>query len=122
MEFWVVSESRGFLVDFSSVSGGFCGSGRFSVHFWVVWGMCGGFLVVLAGFRWNSGWSRGCLVDFLSVSGRFFDFLSWILWFWAVFDGILGGLVDFYSGFLVGFWWVVWFWAVFGGILGGNGG
>ena len=47
---WNFGSSGGFLVDFLSVSGGFCG---------------------LGGFRWNSGWSGGFLVDFLLGSGGF---------------------------------------------------
>ena len=33
---WNSGWSGRFLVDFLSVSGGFCGSSRFSVEFWVV--------------------------------------------------------------------------------------
>ena len=56
MDFVVLGRwSGGFLVDFLSVSGGFCGSGRFSVE-------CG-------------------LVDFLSVSGRFYGSVEfWVVW------------------------------------------
>ena len=71
--------------DFLMGSGGFCGSGRFSVEIWVVWWISGGFLV---GF-------------------------SWVLWFWAVFGGILGGLVDFWwisCWVLVGFVFLGGFW------------
>ena len=46
--FWAVFGGiLGGLVDFLSVSGGFCGSGRFLVEFWTAWWISGGFL---AGF------------------------------------------------------------------------
>ena len=69
---WNSGRPGGFLVDFLPVSGGFCGSGRFSVEC----GLVVDFVVL---------WSGGFLVDFLLGSGGFcgsgrFSAEFWMVW------------------------------------------
>ena len=90
---WKFGSSGGFLVDFLSVSGGFCGSSRLSVEFWVVWWVSGGFLVSVSGgfcgssrFSvefWVVWWVSGGFL--VSVSGGFcgsgrFLVEIWVVW------------------------------------------
>ena len=107
---WNSGWSGGFLVDFLSVSGGFCGSSRFSVEFWVQscffsnrccntcwhnWLKTGEFARALARAYLDR------LVDFWLTSCRFLvDFVVLGCFRWNF---------GWSGGFLVGFWWVLWF-------------